>query len=441
MELTNDLCRQLDKISLNALYHYIAKREQSELFVSNLDDYIETAETDEDIDKDCKQNNNEDETNDPENSLRDAYERILDCIHIMKEPKYMKLLETQGICHLDLIFGTLLPYRSIDTYTPTTVNVAQLQSHIDWLRSRPQPEQRTTEWYLYRHTMVTASSAWKILDTQSQYNRYVWDKCQPLNLERYERTSLDTPFHWGHKYEPLASLYYEHTYQTKIEDFGCIPHFTEEWLAASPDGINVDSKSARFGRMLEIKNIVNREITGIPKKEYWIQMQLQMEVCQLPECDFLECRFKEYENRQEFEADGDWSNTSDGKPKGILLMFNHDDENSPRYEYPPQWSMTQDECMKWQETIIEENEKQGWYWNQTIYWRLDEVSCVLVERNQHWFNAVKDDMQECWKTIQYEKENGCEHRKSTRRQKTSISKQKPAFKSQGCILNIQTDDL
>ena len=31
-------------------------------------------------------------------------------------------------------------------------------------------------------------------------------------------------------------------------------------------GINVDKKSPLFGRMLEIKNIVNREITGIPKK-------------------------------------------------------------------------------------------------------------------------------------------------------------------------------
>ena len=49
--------------------------------------------------------------------------------------------------------------------------------------------------------------------------------------------------------------------------------------------------------MLEIKNIVNREITGIPKKEYWVQMQMQMEVCAIyEECDFLETRFKEYEN-------------------------------------------------------------------------------------------------------------------------------------------------
>ena len=62
----------------------------------------------------------------------------------------------------------------------------------------------------------------------------------------------------------------------------------------------MDNKNDRYGRMLEIKNIVNRDITGIPKKAYWVQMQLQMEVCDLEECDFLETRFKEYDNEQAF---------------------------------------------------------------------------------------------------------------------------------------------
>ena len=56
--------------------------------------------------------------------------------------------------------------------------------------------------------------------------------------------------------------------------------------------------------MLEIKNPTSREITGIPKEDYWIQMQLQMETCNLNECDFLETVFKEYETEEEFMADG-----------------------------------------------------------------------------------------------------------------------------------------
>ena len=43
------------------------------------------------------------------------------------------------------------------------------------------------------------------------------------------------------------------------------------------------------------KNPTTRKLSGTPKKEYWIQMQLQMEVWDLDECDFLETVFKEYE--------------------------------------------------------------------------------------------------------------------------------------------------
>ena len=72
---------------------------------------------------------------------------------------------------------------------------------------------------------------------------------------------------------------------------------------------------------IEIKNVVNRVINGVPKKEYWIQMQIQMEVCDLNECDFLETRFIEYDSYQEFCNDGDSYITSDGKLKGMILMF------------------------------------------------------------------------------------------------------------------------
>ena len=73
--------------------------------------------------------------------------------------------------------------------------------------------------------------------------------------------------------------------------------------------------------MLEIKNIVNRKIDGNPKPEYWIQMQLQMEVCDLDECDFLETQFIEYENESEFKKDGTFHKTANGKQKGMLLYF------------------------------------------------------------------------------------------------------------------------
>ena len=96
--------------------------------------------------------------------------------------------------------------------------------------------------------------------------------------------------------------------------------------------------------MLEIKNVVSRKINGIPKKEYWIQMQLQMEVCNLNECDFLETQFKEYETEEEFILDGGFqqeelkkhkfdSTSSYIGIKGIMMCFI--ENGKPIYHYAP----------------------------------------------------------------------------------------------------------
>jgi putative phage-type endonuclease len=180
--------------------------------------------------------------------------------------------------------------------------VEKMEAHIDYLRSKPQPEQRTNDWYKFRHNLLTASNAYKALSTQSAQNNLICEKCQPLkqndpeNQEVVKSVNINSPLHHGQKYEPLSVMLYEQKYNTKVEDFGCIQHDNYNFIGASPDGINVDENSPLFGRMLEIKNVVSRVINGIPKKEYWIQMQLQMEVCDLDYCDFLETKFVEYES-------------------------------------------------------------------------------------------------------------------------------------------------
>ena len=89
-------------------------------------------------------------------------------------------------------------------------------------------------------------------------------------------------------------MIYEDLFHTSVGEFGCIRHQKYDFIGASPDGINIDPNSSRYGRMLEIKNIYNRDITGIPKEEYWVQTQMQMEVCDLDYRDCMETRIKEY---------------------------------------------------------------------------------------------------------------------------------------------------
>ena len=205
-------------------------------------------------------------------------------------------------------FKYFMPLRSYDnTIILEEPDSEYVDEQLNTLRNKPQPTQRTKEWYEFRHNLITASNAYKAFESQSVKNQLIYEKCQPLNQSLYidnddtiEKdndikevimVNTNTTLHWGQKYEPLSVKIYEHKYETKIEDFGCIQHEKYLLLGASPDGINVDKNSQRYGRMLEIKNIVNREIDGIPKKEYWIQMQLQMEVCDLDDCDFLETKF------------------------------------------------------------------------------------------------------------------------------------------------------
>ena len=61
-----------------------------------------------------------------------------------------------------------------------------LQEKIDYLRSIPQPEQRTPEWYSFRHNLITASNAYKAFESQSTVNQLIYEKCQPLKTNPSE---------------------------------------------------------------------------------------------------------------------------------------------------------------------------------------------------------------------------------------------------------------
>ena len=307
---------------------------------------------------------------------------------------------------LKIYYTYINPPRSYDkTFIRKSINKNKMKNKIDYLKNIPQPDQRTNDWYIFRHNMLTASSIWKVFDSESAKNQIIYDKCAPLDLNKYNNFSTDSPMHWGQKYEPLSIMWYENKYKTQITDFGCIPHDKYKFIGASPDGINTDINNDRYGRMLEIKNIVNRDITGIPKMEYWIQMQFQMEVCKLNECDFLETRFIEYDDEESFINDGTFNLSSNNEIKGVIIYFIKNEK--PFYEYCP-FMCNKEEFIKWEENIMSKNSNITWMKN--IYWKLSEISCVLVLRNKNWFNKVLSDVKNIWDIIEYEKINGYQHR-------------------------------
>ena len=370
-------------------------------------------------------------------------EFIMDNPQIISEPDFHEILleeikdifyiqmEDQIIDHEDIeddmnelledafqiFITTFYPERSINIndYIVLQLNddeIISLEKKIQGLRDIPQPVQRTPEWYKFRANLITASNAWKAFESQSAINQLIYEKCQPSkqtvdpDVKIINNVNTNTPMHHGQKYEPLSVMFYEDKYNTKVEDFGCIQHPIYKFLGASPDGINVDQSSERFGRMLEIKNPVSRDITGIPKKDYWVQMQLQMEVCDLDECDFLETKFVEYSDRKSYENDKDTT-----CKKGIIIQF-YTKESIPFYAYKPLHLVSDEEILQWEEETIHFYESDPYQYTYTkyIYWKLEQLSCVLVLRNREWFKNNIGQLENVWKIIEKERVTGYEHR-------------------------------
>lgn len=312
-----------------------------------------------------------------------------------------------------------IPLRSQEHFIPqelSSAEFADISSKIDLLLNSPQPKQRTKEWYDFRHNLMTASNLSKVFGSESDYNSLIYEKCKPVveNSNENEYVNTTSPMHWGNKYEPVTAMLYEEKNNTKIGEFGCIRHSKHSFIGASPDGIVTQTDSPLFGRMIEIKNIFNRDINGIPIEKYWIQMQLQLETCNLDVCDYVETRFKEYESVDEFYS----AEIEDPSTKrGVILYFvsKFGMSSAPVYKYMPltiptdktsiqQWIDQTIECFQTELVLCE-----------IKYWYLDEYSCVTVKRNRKWFEAALPNIRKAWETIETERVNGYEHRAAKKR--------------------------
>ena len=342
-----------------------------------------------------------------------------------------------------------------DDPSPVLVNkVVALQ------QQQNQTEQRTAAWYARRHSLITASAAWKAFGTDSVVNQLIYEKCKPYDdaaqqQEQQPYVNVESPLHWGQKYEFLSAALYQRKNNTRIGEFGCIQHTDPQFsfIGGSPDGINTDESSQLFGRMVEIKNIVNREITGIPKEEYWIQMQIQMEVCDMDAgCDFVETRFKEYDDAQDYYDDVqiDYAyNAYNGVNedvneivRGTSLYFIDLCTRKPHYEYMPFEYLDMETQDAWIANTIARFESgvgavphasSTHLWIRNIYWKLDQYSCVFVPRNKMWFTEyAAPQLGRVWQIIERERVSGYAHRAPKKRVATVI-KSKP---SSGCNLDL-----
>jgi putative phage-type endonuclease len=324
----------------------------------------------------------------------------------------------------------------------------KLEEQFQRLYHLPQPEQRTQEWFDYRYNRITASDTATAIDSNpyEPVEEFLYKKCTP------DYPFLDNKFVFhGKKYEQIATQLYEHIYNNKVTEFGCLPSEKYKILGASPDGIcsksTLDGKfSDRLGTMLEIKCPFSREIQisgeiagGICPYYYFCQVQQQLECCDLDKCDFWQCKIVEYKDRNEYLLDTEYKTIfhegTTGKvininpiwTRGCLLQFlpkkyepTHDEdkhEYKSTYIYPPRLDMSMEEYDSWVLRTLSswytDNPQmaEDYYFDKVLYWKIPKSHNVTIHRDQVWFQSIYPVLLQTWKKVQYYRNNPLELKK------------------------------
>jgi hypothetical protein len=249
--------------------------------------------------------------------------------------------------------------------------------------ARPQIPQRTPAWYAQGKEVLTASEFAKLYGSPRCVSQLVMSKVPnpsaPAATNRLACMTCEMgPFDWGIRFEPVVKQILEKKWGAKIAEAGRIMHPTDTHVAASPDGIIMEAEDpARVGRLLEIKCPITRAIGGGVPHDYWCQMQVQMEVTGVGECEYVEVKIQSLQG-----GETDLSGVADGH----VWLLQNPQTCEMRYAYT--------------ELEAAHLKAAGWDTTETIPWRLAGMYAVTVTRDKGWFQETAELRRQFWENVE-----------------------------------------
>ena len=304
----------------------------------------------------------------------------------VKKYLYIELLE-QIVCQMFPYINNIYKFKLTDKSTN------RLKKTVSELKLIKLPEQRSAEWYTSRKHRIGASELASVFNKNPFCSRkkFIEKKSYP-SLNPSPMVSNIYCQHGIIFEEVILQLYCLRTNYI-VSEFGSIPDRKHTFLAASPDGISNN------GIMLEIKCPLKRKTYGLPPIYYWYQMQQQLKVCKLNQCDYIECKIEVYNNWQEYCEDTIDNQTINkcGLEKGVLIEYHA--SGTTDYIYPPKLLMNINEIYTWTYEMKLKLNNENKIFSRLILWKLVEYHVFSVYRNKLWWKYNIKEIEDLWNTV------------------------------------------
>jgi putative phage-type endonuclease len=268
--------------------------------------------------------------------------------------------------------------------------IREYRAHLARLKAIPLIAQRSEEWYNLRKQRLTASDTAQAIGKGKFGSRDNLVQKKVLEMQGKSAPFRTMPaMKWGVMFEQMAMRCYQQENDgVNVYEFGLIPHPTLSCYGASPDGIT------ELGIMTEIKCPYRRKITGEVPDYYELQMQGQMAVCGLRECDYIECDMQVFDNEEAYvDAQGDLT-----KDHGVICEFTRNGETMYEYSDP---HLTARQAVAWARESSTRKMRQDELLTlvKLHMWSLRHMSVKRVYFDQERWDKLVPELESFWNDV------------------------------------------